>query len=60
MRAEWTVRKRSQYGQTLHRTEPDADEPRPACQQSDVDYPDEYAGYLGFQYAECGRVTLAG
>ena len=29
---ETAVRKRSQYTQTLHRQDPDADEPAPACE----------------------------
>lgn len=35
------VRSRSQYAQTLHRPDPDADEERPACSQAiarDVEY----------------------
>lgn len=29
------VRNRSQYADTLHRLDPDADEPRPACPEAD-------------------------
>ena len=37
---ETVVRNRSQYAKTLHRRDPDADEPRPACptRESEHDY----------------------
>lgn len=38
------IRNRSQYADTLHRQDPDADEPRPACKEaedrSDADFTD--------------------
>jgi hypothetical protein len=32
---ETAIRNRSQYADTLHRQDPDADEPRPACPEAD-------------------------
>jgi len=34
-RPERVVRNRSQHASSLHRLDPDADEPRPACPESD-------------------------
>ncbi|MFB6201910.1 MAG: hypothetical protein ABEI98_07850, partial [Halorhabdus sp.] len=42
IRQERVARKRSQYADRLHRPDPDAEEPRPACQQAEIAYEGEY------------------
>ena len=42
IRQDRVARKRSQYADRLHRPDPDAEEPRPACQQAEIAYDGEY------------------
>ena len=42
LRVERAVRKRSQHADTLHRPDPNSTEPRPACQQAEIDHPGDY------------------
>lgn len=39
---EFVVEGRRQWTSTIHRLDPDADDPRPACPQADADDHDDY------------------
>ena len=42
IRAETGVVGRSQFSQSVHRPDPDAEEPRPACQEAGIEHAEEY------------------
>jgi hypothetical protein len=60
---ETGVRNRSQYADTLHRQDPDADDPRPACPEADrpgVEFTDAPLAASRPTYGLCGNPECFG
>lgn len=59
---EKAVRNRSTYANTLHRPDPDADEPRPACptRRSERDYTEVPTAAYRPHYKLCGNPECFG
>lgn len=59
---EIAVRNRSQYAKTLHRADPDAEEPRPACptRESEHDYTEVPMTAYRPHYKLCGNPECFG
>jgi hypothetical protein len=56
------VRNRSRYSKTLHRPDPESDEPRPACptRDSEKEYTEVQAKHYRSHYKLCGNPECFG